>query len=189
MKKEELLGLLEDTPVIAAVKSMEGLEKCLACGSKVVFILFGDIINIADIVARIKDAGKAAFVHLDLVGGLSAKEIAVDFLIKNTRADGVISTKQPLVRYAKSRGLLTVQRFFVLDSMALSNVQKHMNLECVDLVEILPGVMPKIIKELAAEAKTPIVAGGLIRDKEDIVMALGAGAIAISSTDSAVWFM
>ncbi len=189
MKPSELLELLEDTPVIAAVKSMEGLENCLACSSKVVFILFGDILNISDIVESVKNAGKVAFVHLDLIGGLSAKEIAVDFLIKNTRADGVISTKQALVRYAKSRGLLTVQRFFILDSMALANVQKHTSLECVDLVEILPGVMPKIIKELVDTAQKPIVAGGLIRDKEDIVMALSAGAIAISSTDSAVWFM
>ncbi|NLM61842.1 MAG: glycerol-3-phosphate responsive antiterminator, partial [Clostridiales bacterium] len=35
----------------------------------------------------------------------------------------------------------------------------------------------------------PIIAGGLISDKEDIITALAAGAIAISSTNHDVWFM
>jgi glycerol uptake operon antiterminator len=35
----------------------------------------------------------------------------------------------------------------------------------------------------------PVIAGGLISDKEDIISALGAGAIAVSSTNPAVWNM
>ena len=58
-----------------------------------------------------------------------------------------------------------------------------------DLIEILPGVMPKIIRRLAGSAKKPLIAGGLISDKEDILSALGAGAVAISSTNEGVWFM
>ena len=70
------------SPVIAAVKNMEGLEQCLATDTiQVVFLLFGDICSIGDIVARVKQAGKLAMVHADLVTGLSgSKEIAVDFL-------------------------------------------------------------------------------------------------------------
>ena len=50
--------ILEDTPIIASVKNMEGLEKCLDSDIQVVFVLFGDICNIASIVKKIKDAGK-----------------------------------------------------------------------------------------------------------------------------------
>ncbi|MEG2499451.1 MAG: glycerol-3-phosphate responsive antiterminator, partial [Oscillospiraceae bacterium] len=32
-----------------------------------------------------------------------------------------------------------------------------------------------------------IIAGGLITDKEDVMNALSAGAVAVSSTNSAVW--
>ncbi|WP_352427367.1 glycerol-3-phosphate responsive antiterminator, partial [Enterocloster asparagiformis] len=35
----------------------------------------------------------------------------------------------------------------------------------------------------------PIIAGGLIADKEDVMNALEAGALAISSTNQKVWLM
>ncbi|MDD2955252.1 MAG: glycerol-3-phosphate responsive antiterminator [Oscillospiraceae bacterium] len=104
-------------------------------------------------------------------------------------APGIISTKPALIRYAKSLGLITVQRFFVLDSLALENVRRADSQEAADFVEILPGLMPKVIRRLTDEIRKPVIAGGLISDKEDVVTALGAGAIAISSTNPGVWFM
>ena len=66
-----MLELLEESPIIAAVKSWEGLEKSLKSECKVVFVLFGTICDIDQIVARIKDAGKVAIVHVDMIQGLS----------------------------------------------------------------------------------------------------------------------
>ena len=86
--KKEFQNAIEDSPVIAAINSLEGLEKALTCESRIIFILFGDICNIADIVARVKSAGKIAMVHIDLILGLAPKEIAVDFIHQCTQADG-----------------------------------------------------------------------------------------------------
>ena len=161
------------SPIIAAVKNMEGLEQCLATDSiQVVFLLFGDICSIGDIVARVKQAGKLAMVHADLVTGLSgSKEIAVDFLHSATQADGIISTRPNFIRRARELHLYTVLRVFVIDSMALSGVEK---LESVhpDFLEVLPGVMPKTIRKICAAVHTPVLAGGLIADKEDVLAAL-----------------
>jgi glycerol-3-phosphate responsive antiterminator len=190
MNPEELLQNLESVPVIPAVKDDVGLERCLSCESKVVFVLYGSVNTIRDIVLRQKEAGKTVFVHIDLLDGLSAREAAVEYLIKNVAADGIISTKSGLIRFAHSRGLLTVQRYFVLDSLALENIIGRTDpASGSDLVEILPGLMPKIIARLAAEIRKPIIAGGLISDKADIMAALNAGAVAISSTNRNVWFM
>ena len=82
--KKEFKEALEDSPIIAAIKDDNGLKKCLSSESRVVFILYGDICNIADIVDCVKSSGKIAMVHLDLINGLSSKEIAVDFLKKYT---------------------------------------------------------------------------------------------------------
>lgn len=49
--------------------------------------------------------------------------------------------------------------------------------------------MPKIIKKLCSTVNVPIIAGGLISDKEDVMNALNAGAVAISVTNQRVWFM
>lgn len=187
--KRSFREILEDTPIIAAVKNMEGLEKCLDSDIQVVFILFGDICNIAAIVKKIKEAGKVAMVHLDLIAGLSSREVALDFIKTYTEADGVITTKNTLIKYAKQLGLYTVLRFFVMDSMALTNIEKQMTGTKPDVIEILPGVMPKVIKKVNSISKVPVIAGGLIADREDVMSALNSGAIAISATDYDIWFL
>ena len=80
-------------------------------------------------------------------------------------------------------------RFFVIDSMALENIQKQTAAVMPDVVEILPGLMPKMIRKIRKSIRRPLIAGGLISDKEDIMAALDAGAVAVSTTKEPVWFM
>ena len=80
---------LEDCPVIAAVKDEKGLEECLNMDVGMVFVLYGTVCTIGEIVKRIKDQGKIAVVHIDLIQGLSGKDAAVEFLKTYTRADGI----------------------------------------------------------------------------------------------------
>ncbi len=181
--------IIEDTPIIAAVKDMEGLEKCLSSDLRVIFILFGDICNIGSIVNRIKEAGKIAMVHMELVSGMSGREIAVDFIKQNTKADGIITTKSGLIKYAKQLGFYTVHRYFVMDSMALSNIEKQAGVCQPDVIEILPGIMPGIIKKVSSFSRVPIIAGGLIQSRQDVMTALGSGAVAVSATSHEVWFL
>ena len=111
---------------------------------------------------RLKAHGKVAMVHMDLVSGLSGKEVAVDFIKKNTRADGIISTKPALIKRARELDLYTTLRVFVLDSMAFENIEKQMGLARPDSIEILPGLMPKVIRRVARLVKVPVIAGVLI---------------------------
>lgn len=187
---QRLYDLIEANPVIAAVKDMDGLAGCCAREEiKVVFILFGDICNIGAIVKQIKDADKVAMVHIDLITGLSSKEIAVDFIKESTSADGIISTKPALIKRARELSLYTTLRVFVLDSMAFENIEKQMSVARPDIIEILPGLMPKVIHRVCRLVKVPVIAGGLISDKEDVMAALSAGAISVSTTNPNVWLM
>lgn len=180
---------IEDCPIIAAVKDKEGLEKCLSSDIQVVFILYGDVISITEIVEQVKEYKKTAIVHIDLINGLSTKEISVDYLKNNTKADGIISTKPALIKRAKELELFTVMRFFVIDSMAYDNIHNQCSSARPDCIEVLPGVMPKVIAKIHKAERIPIIAGGLISDKEDIMAALDAGAVSISSTNTTVWFL
>lgn len=179
---ERFYEALHTTPVILAVKSPEGLEQSLRGSGGIMFVLFGDILSIPGIVAKIKDRGKIALVHMDLIDGLTSRDIAVDFIAENTRADGILSTKANLLKRAKSRGLLTIQRFFVLDSMALVNIEKQFPLDYADAVEVLPGVMPKVIQRIVKMIDKPVIAGGLVSDMEDVRRVLEAGAVSVSSS-------
>ncbi len=189
MDRSRLLELLADGPVIAAVKDDAGLAAALASDVSVLFLLYGDILTVGDVVRRAHSAGKVVFVHLDLLEGLSSREVAVDFIARNTAADGVISTKAALTKRARELGLVGIQRFFLLDSMAFRNIERHFAQDSSDLIEVLPGLMPKMIRRVAQVTGKPIIAGGLISDKEDVTGALGAGAVAVSSTNPAVWEM
>lgn len=103
--------------------------------------------------------------------------------------DGIISTKPSMIRRAKELGLYTVMRFFVLDSLSFENIEKQLVSVKPDFIEVLPGVMPKIIRKVCKRVRTQVIAGGLISDKEDVMAALDAGAIAVSSTNQKVWLM
>ena len=66
MRKEEFLLALKNAPVIAAAKDEAGLNTCLLSPCDVVVVLFGNILDIADITERITETGRIAIVHLDL---------------------------------------------------------------------------------------------------------------------------
>ena len=160
------MELLESSPVIAAVKDENGLKRSFESECQVVFIL-----------------------HADLTAGLSQKEVAVDFIRQNTQADGIISTKPLLVKRAVELGLFGIQRTFIIDSMAMNTTKKQIDAFRPDLIEVMPGIMPKVLKEIRAYTKIPIIAGGLISDKKDIMAAFNAGADAISTTKEELWFV
>ncbi|SFK79757.1 Glycerol-3-phosphate responsive antiterminator (mRNA-binding) [Lachnospiraceae bacterium KH1T2] len=186
------IELIEDTPIIAAVKDDEGLELSLTTDSSVIFVLYGDVCSLPDIVKKIHDAGKTAMVHIDLINGLSSRDTSVDFIKKYTEADGIITTKNALIPHAKEIGLHTILRYFVLDSMALVNIEKQARhgVAQPDFIEILPGViLPSVIQKINSISRVPVIAGGLITTKEEVMNALNNGAIAISSTNQKVWFM
>ena len=188
---QEFYEAVEANPVIAAVKNDAGLQAAVEMEEiQVIFVLYGDVCTIPEILERIKASGKKAMVHIDLIAGLSAKEISVEFIARQTRADGIITTKPALVRRAKELGIFAVLRFFVIDSLALKNIE-NLEMQCgtsrPDFIEVLPGVMPKVLGRIAKVSRIPMIAGGLITEKEDVIAALSAGAIAVSSTNQDVW--
>lgn len=185
---QRIYEALQDCPIIAAVRDDAGLEACLASDVRMVFTLYGDVCSIASIVDRLRAAGKLAVVHLDRVAGLAGKEVAVDFLRQQTRADGVISTHTNLIQYAKGLGLFTVLRAFLIDSIALDNLVAASRIR-PDALDILPGLMPPMIRRVREQTGLPVLTGGLITQKSEIMQALEAGALAISTTDPAVWSM
>lgn len=176
---------IQDAPVIAAVKDDEGLEQALASDSTVVFLLYGTILNLPDLIQRVKEAGKLAFIHIDLVEGMSTKDISAEYIASRTRADGIISTHPNLIRRARELELLSIQRFFMLDSLSLANVLRQSS--NADVVDILPGAITSVIRRLVQEVHQPLIASGLLLDKSDVVAALSAGAVAVSTTSPRLW--
>ncbi|MBE6003419.1 MAG: glycerol-3-phosphate responsive antiterminator [Lachnospiraceae bacterium] len=191
MQRKEFIEQIENNPIIAAIKDDAGLEKCLETDIGVIFVLYGDVCSIPKIVKRIKDAGKTVVIHVDLINGLSSKEVSLDFIRNYTEADGIITTKPNLIKHAKELGLNTILRFFMLDSIALQNVEKQSHADVQpDIIEVLPGILlPEFFEKIKKISKVRLMASGLITNKAEVLNALNNGVISVSTTNQAIWEM
>ncbi len=180
---------IHENPIIAAISDVNNLDDAISSPCKIVFLLTGDILNIEEIVGILRKNNKLVYIHVDLIGGLSKDTTAMKYIFKNVKPDGIITTKSNLIKAAKGLGIFTIQRLFLLDSLSLSSGINSIRTIRPDMVEILPGIMPKVIREIGEKTNIPVVAGGLIRDKSDVIESLNAGAIGISTSNKDVWYM
>lgn len=181
--------ILMDSPIVVAVKDDVILEKALASECHVIFLLYGSILTLSQQVQKIHQRNKIAIVHIDLVEGVSNRDVAVDVVVKFAGPDGIISTKTSHIRRAQQLGLVAIQRAFLLDSMSIASLLAQMESNKPDFIEVLPGILPSIIGEITNKISVPLIAGGLIRNKQDVIQALHAGAVAVSTTSQSVWDM
>lgn len=181
--------ILERNPIIPALKNEENIEEAIKSGSEIVFIIMSNLMNIKDIVSRLKSEGKIVFVHADMVEGLSSSNYGIEFLINTIRPDGIITTKHNMVSFARKNNISVIQRYFILDSFSFKNTIAHIRENKPDAIEILPGLMPKIIKRICNLVNLPVITGGLIEDKEDVMNALKSGAEGVSTTKVEIWSM
>ncbi|OFK22406.1 glycerol-3-phosphate responsive antiterminator [Olsenella sp. HMSC062G07] len=189
MRTADFVAEVRKNPVIAAVKDDESLGKALASSSGIIFVLYGDACTIADVVRRVKAAGKIAMVHVDRIVGLTAQPIVCDFIKEVTQADGIISTHPSLILRARELGLNTMLRFFMIDSIAFENVIRQARRDVQpDLIEVLPAVlMPEVYREIVRVSKVPVMAGGLLSDRRQVTSALKSGCVSVSTTNQDVW--
>ncbi len=111
----------------------------------------------------------------------------MDFIHLCTDADGIISAKPALVKYATKLSLFTVLRFFVIDSLALSNIEKQLQYVKPDVVEVLPLLMPRILTRICSISHVPVISGGLISEEDDVEAMRSAGASCVSTTSENIW--
>lgn len=183
----QLYEQLQINPVIAAVGNEDELSLALESDCRVVFLLMGNVLDIGELTSRVHAAGKLCVIHLDLIEGYASREIAVDAVYSATGAEGVISTRGALIKRAKQLGMAAIQRGFMLDSRSLASFEAQVQQSRPDFVEILPGLLPNVISTLKGRVDAPIIAGGFIHEKEDVIAALSAGALAVSASSSKIW--
>lgn len=178
--------LLQD-PVVAAVRNYSDMEKAINSKVKIIFVLFGNIININEICNSLKSVNKIIFIHIDMIEGLKGDVAGIKYIREVVKPDGIITTKGFNIKYAKSVGMLVIQRLFIVDSMSLKTGIKNINEYKPDAVEIMPGIASKIIETLKGKTNALLIAGGLLNTKKEAMNALSSGAIAISTSCSELW--
>lgn len=173
--------------IIAAARDSGAVLRACASDVALIFLLGGDILSIEEDVRRIRQCGKQVFVHMDLIEGIARDSAGVRYLARRIAPDGVLSTKAQILRTASEEGLTTVQRIFLLDSSSMETGVRMVQTAQPDYVEVMPGLVPMAIERLRATLRQPIIAGGMITESNQVRVALGAGAVAVSTSSEALW--
>ncbi len=176
-----------DNTIIAAIGTLDKLDAAIESKCKTIFLLTGNIFNLQSSIDKIHQANKKVYVDIDLMEGFGKDPVFLEYLNEVLKPDGIITTRSNLIKKAKGLGLFAVQRIFVFDSRSLNSGIDLVLKTRPDALEILPGIMPKVIREARDRAKLPVICGGLISDREDIDSAINAGAIAITTSRELLW--
>ncbi len=186
MQYREFVDRIENCPVIAAVHRHQ-LERALKSPVEIIFYLDASLLTIKEHILQAHAADKAVFVHIDLADGIAKDKTAVEFLAA-CGVDGILSTRPGVIRRAKECGLLAVQRFFVLDSQGVNSIYDMLRTSQPHVIEIMPGVITKIINKFRQE-NVPVIAGGLLETKSEVTAALAGGASGVSTSREELWYL
>lgn len=180
--------LLEKRHIIAAVRNIDALTAAAKSPTETVCLLFGNTLNIAELLRSVIDQRKLPLVNLDLLTGFSRDIINVEYLA-SCGAAGIVSTHYEVLRAARKQGLITVQRTFALDSSAIEAGLRTLSQFVPDAIEILPAVAaPRVAARFRQTySQLQIMAGGLISDLKEVEHLLGAGIDAVSVSDPRFW--
>ena len=172
--------------IIAAVHGEEAFFKALNSNVEIIFDLSPNIMCLGENVKKAHEKGKKLFIHIDLAEGIGKDKFGIIYA-KSFGIDGIISTRTSLIKAAREVGVVTVQRFFVVDSQSVETTLKTLNSSKPDMIEIMPGTVLKVIKNLKTKTSLDIIAGGLIESQEEVNDACENGAIAISTGKVDLW--
>ena len=172
--------------IIAAVRSEEEFTAALEASVDIVFHLMPNIITLKKNADAAHAKGKKMFIHIDFAEGVGKDRYGVLYA-KAAGVDGIISTRVNIIKLAREAGVFTVQRFFIVDSRSVDTTVESLKSSKADMIEIMPGVLPKVIENLRNRVNVPIIAGGLIETSEEIRSALEVGAAAVSTGCSKLW--
>lgn len=91
-----------------------------------------------------------------------------------------------LIKFAKSCGLCTVQRFFIVDGRSVETALDTLRQTKPMFAELMPGLVCKTVRTFS-ETGLPIIAGGLVTTPEEVRDAFEAGAYAVSTSARLLW--
>ena len=181
-----------DFPIIAAARTPDDFLAAVKSPCEIIFWLSPTIMTLEPYIAKahaLEEEGdeKSIFVHIDMTDGIGKDSAGLEYL-HYLGVDGIISTRGNLIKSAREAGLITVQRFFIVDSRSITTAFDTVRSSKPDMIEIMPGLMPGVITHFAQSTDLPVIAGGLIECKDDVIAALSAGASAISTSKEELWF-
>lgn len=161
--------------ILPAIRTMKDLEKLINTDYKECVLLDTHIGHLKSIMELLDKNNLETYIHIDLIKGMSHDEFACEYIIQNYKPKGIVSTKTKVIKKAKALNTTSILRVFVIDSHALTRSIELINRVEPDFVEVLPGIASKAIKVIGDETNAKVIAGGLIKEQDEVKQAINSG--------------
>jgi len=130
--------------------------------------------------------GWQVFLHVDMLKGLTTDADGLKFWpITWDRKVLSALTRTPFKSLKKQLGRHSAP--FVVDSQSIETGINQVRTARPDAVELMPGLIPRAIRQMVQQLPCPIIAGGLVTESEQISAALHAGACSVSTSRRVLW--
>ncbi|SDY06803.1 glycerol-3-phosphate responsive antiterminator [Eubacterium barkeri] len=155
--------------IIPSIRRLGDLADALASDRHIILLTDADIANLPALVQKVHQAGKKAWINMELLGGFGRDQAGIKLLKNYFKVDGVMSTDSAKLGIAKRVGLTTIQRFLIGDSRAYDTSLRLLRSVKTDAAEILPAaVAQEILPDLRKVTDMPLLAGGFIHSAKEI---------------------
>ncbi|MFC3420147.1 glycerol-3-phosphate responsive antiterminator [Salinicoccus hispanicus] len=174
--------------ILPAIRSMKDFEKLIGSRYRSCVVLDMHIGHLESHLTTIKKHGFDVYLHLDLIKGLSVDTASLEFIHQKYKPTGIVTTRGRVIKKANQLGMETILRVFVIDSSAIEKSIELIKQSEPKLIEILPGVVPKVIHLFKQEVDAEVIAGGLIETQSEVDDAIAAGAKYVTTSNTELWF-
>lgn len=108
--------------ILPAARNIKQFEQLLKTDFQYIVLLEVHISHLKKLKTEASKNEKKLIIHADLIQGLKTDNYAADFLCNEIRPAGIISTRANMIQKAKGKGIIAIQRMFLLDTIALEKV-------------------------------------------------------------------
>ncbi|WP_243125403.1 MULTISPECIES: glycerol-3-phosphate responsive antiterminator [Clostridium] len=174
--------------IIPSIRRLKELNVALNSKPDILLLSEVHIGNLPALTSMCHEKNKLVLVNIDMIGGISGDQMGIKLLKDLFKVDGVMSASTMKVNIAKSLGLYTIQRFFLIDSRSYETSLKSLKTSKVDAIEVLPAPMaPHFVKEIRNVKDIPLLAGGFIKDKDTLNSIREAGFDGVTTSERNLW--
>jgi glycerol uptake operon antiterminator len=177
---------LKRRPVIATLYGVEQFDSFVQSAAEVAIVANVDLRLLHKVVSALTKSGKYVIVNIDSCDGLSQDKGGVEYLA-DIGVASLVSTRVATIQRGNRAGLMTVQKVFVTDRSTWPRSVKALEQSDPNIVQLMPAAMLARLSTQDRKALPPIIASGFVCDEGDARDALKRGAIAVSTSDCALW--
>ncbi|MFJ3314724.1 glycerol-3-phosphate responsive antiterminator [Herbaspirillum huttiense] len=171
---------------MAAVYGTQHLPAFLASAAEVGIVANVELRELQALSTRVRDAGKFLMLNVDTCEGLAQDKAAIDYLVA-LGVPSLVSTRVATLLRASRAGMITMQKVFVTDRTTWPRSLKALEQSEPNLVQLMPAPMLTQLKPADRAVLPPIVASGFVCNADDARAALAGGAVALSTSEQAMW--